>query len=45
MVMKNSNLQFLSTVTTSGEKCIEREDFYLSSLDPEYNILKKQALH
>jgi len=28
-------------VITSGEKCIEREDFYLSSLSHEYNILEK----
>jgi len=28
-------------VTTSGEKCIEREDFYLSSENHEYNILEK----
>jgi len=28
-------------VITSGEKCIEREDFYLSCFSHEYNILEK----
>ena len=31
----------MNTVTTSGEKCLEREDYYLCSLPHEYNILPK----
>ena len=44
MVILNFLLLFLSTVTTSGEKCIEREDYYLCSLPHEYNILPGSSL-
>jgi group I intron endonuclease len=39
MVMKNFSLTIIEYC--SPEKCIEREDFYLSSEKPGYNILQK----
>ena len=37
MVIQIFLLLFLITVTTSGEKCLEREDYYFKLLKPEYN--------
>jgi group I intron endonuclease len=41
----HENLSLTILEYCDKEKCIEREDFFLSSFPHEYNILEKLALH
>jgi len=45
-ILKHGHSNFELTIIEycSPEQCIEREDFYLSSLKHEYNILPKLGL-